>query len=460
MSRLGQYSNGLIERVSANLSGHNLAIVFAFSALGGVAVIFAFNRSVEQFVPLFDGRTFNRLEVERIEAALYGAQLEDFRFVDNRLEVAFDSRQQYVKVIKEGGVLANGFHGALSAALENSSILDSRRKTDLQHQLAIGNDAGKLLCRMSQIQNAFVQFVEEPLPGLHRRKKVTANVLVECKMGKRLTDENIHNIRSLVETIRPELSTSGITVTEFSDQKMTVHAAGDTVTEKKGLEKRVAIQQEYERHWERKIREAVDYISAARITVTAESTKATAENLTGPNKAEFRPTKLGVLINIPTSYYHRIWQAKASAAGMKANRLPTYDDLRRIRLQTEDKIASNVKTLTAAHFDSDVTVTSFADEFSSNSTIANDTTELRFVRLIGFIGVVLLVVLAFHFQSKRISKRKSAGGSIPHEPAWETGNLKVNSASTDELRRQISDVVRDDPATAARVLSDWMKKAG
>ena len=459
MSRLRQYSASLIERVNTNLSGINLAIVFVFAVLACVALIFVFSRSPDRYVTLLDGRTFSNIEIERLEAAFYDAQLENYRFVDNRLEVSFESRNQYIKLINDGAFLSNGFHEALTTAIQNSSILDSSRTTELKKQLAIGNDTGKLLCRMSEVQNAFVQFVEEPLPGLHRHKKVTASVLVECKSGKRLSDENLRSIRSLVKTIRPGLNVSGITVTEFSDQKMTVHEAGDTLTQKSEFEKKVAAQQRYERRWEQKIREAVDYVPAARITVSAETTTAPPSSKVA-DPPTFRPSKLGVLINIPTSYYHRIWHAKASEAGMKRNQRPTYDDLRRLRLQIEDKIRSNVKTLTAAHINSEVTVTSFADEIASGATSKSETANLQDWMFIGLVGVAVLVFSALHFQTKRSAKQKNEQSPVVLDSNWDAAQVKPATADTDELRRQISDVIRDDPEAAAQVLGEWMKKAG
>lgn len=203
-------------------------------------------------------------------------------------------------------------------------------------------------------------------------------------------------------------------------------------------------------------------------------------------RAPLTPRQVQAVVDVPMSYYRKIWQERNPPAAGEQAKAPTQAELDKIEVETRKRIEDTVvKLLPRPESGNDpfvpVTVTSFQDlaqaPIAGPSTIDAATTWLgsnwQTVAMI-LVGLFSLMMLRSMLQGslpapttapETSAAAASAGASHPatEDPDNEPASVKMPrrkfNSSGPTLRDELREIVKEDPDAAATVLRAWIGDA-
>jgi flagellar M-ring protein FliF len=217
---------------------------------------------------LLDGRPFSASEMTAIEAAFAQAGLNGSLVVGNRIRIPRGQKAAYLAAMADASALPADFYKYFDDAVSSENPFASNRSLELKHANAKMKELALIISRMQGIQSATVQFDEEPRPGLARSKDKTAMVAVWTS-GASLDEEQVKAIRNVVSSAYAGLDRHSITITDMTNHLTFGGPVGpDGVVE--GENYYATFKLQYERDWQRKIRDQLSMIPGVKVNVNVE----------------------------------------------------------------------------------------------------------------------------------------------------------------------------------------------
>jgi len=217
---------------------------------------------------LLDGRPFSASEMTAIEAAFAQGGLNGSLVVGNRIRIPRGQKAAYLAAMADASALPADFYKYFDDAVSSENPFASNRSLELKHANAKMKELALIISRMQGIQSATVQFDEEARPGLSRSKDKTAMVAVWTS-GASLDEEQVKAIRNVVTSAYAGLNRHSITVTDMTSHlTFGGHSGSGGVAD--GENYYASFKLQYEREWQRKIRDQLSMIPGVKVNVNVE----------------------------------------------------------------------------------------------------------------------------------------------------------------------------------------------
>ncbi|MCH7750781.1 MAG: hypothetical protein IH898_01295 [Planctomycetes bacterium] len=214
---------------------------------------------------LFNGEFLPASDIDRAEAAIAQAGLNDYERVGNRLRVPRGRKAEYLAAVAEAGALPPNFHSLLEDALDLGPFVDpetrrQRMKAAREQQLSM------IIRAMHGIEEAQVIYDMREPRGLSKTGQVTATVSVQPTPGEAIDAKRMKMIKKAVAGAIVGLTLEKVMVINLGDG--TYLGDGDVLGEFDDpyFQTRIA----YERYMKSNIEDLLSYIPGIRVRVTAE----------------------------------------------------------------------------------------------------------------------------------------------------------------------------------------------
>ncbi len=214
---------------------------------------------------LFNGEFLPASDVDRAEAAIAQAGLNDYERVGNRLRVPGGHKAEYLAAVAEAGALPPNFHSLLEDALDLGPFVDpetrrQRLKAAREQQLST------IIRAMHGIEEAQVIYDMREPRGLSKTGQVTATVSVQPTPGEAIDAKRMKMIKKAVAGAIVGLTLEKVMVVNLGDS--THLGDGDVLSDFDDpyFQTRIA----YERYMKSNIEDLLSYIPGIRVRVTAE----------------------------------------------------------------------------------------------------------------------------------------------------------------------------------------------
>jgi len=166
---------------------------------------------------LFDGRTLDESQLTRIEIALSNAALRGYERQGNRIRIPSSTKDTYYKAISEGKAVPEGMGGALEAAVNGNSFLESSQISEAKMRAGRLRDCSNTIKQMDPlIVDAFVTY-DEKREGFSGQRRQTASIAVKTLGNKPLSIEKRQGIITFVEKTFAGLKRSDIVLLSSSE---------------------------------------------------------------------------------------------------------------------------------------------------------------------------------------------------------------------------------------------------
>lgn len=198
------------------------------------------------------------------------------------------------------------------------------------------------------------------------------------------------------------------------------------------------------------------------------------------------PKKISVAVGIPDSYFKQIWQQRNPTPAGQEKPEPDPTALEKISVEETTKIRTHVarmvlspETKELAETEMNVTVTTFAHLESAPLPELGAATQAlgllgQYYQPLGLAGLALVSLLMVRSLVRTIPAGAPPGpaavtlpfdanataGDEANEPVAAANRLKRRTASGPSLQEELSEIVREDPDAAAKILKNWIGKAG
>ena len=215
---------------------------------------------------LFNGEFLPSADVDRAEAAIAQAGLNDYERVGNRLRVPRGQKADYLAAVADAGALPPNFHSLLENALDVGPFVDpntrrQRMKAAREQQLSM------IIRAMHGIENAQVIYDMREPRGLTRTAQVTATVSVQPTPGEAIDPRRMKMIKKAVAGAIVGLTPENVIVANLGDG---TYLNDDGVSSESFDDPYFQTRVAYERHKRSNIKQLLSYIPGIRVQVTAE----------------------------------------------------------------------------------------------------------------------------------------------------------------------------------------------
>lgn len=446
-------------------------------------------KSVASYEPLFSGRTFSQQEMMAVQTALGRSGLGDYRSGKAQnghatLLVPPAQRAAYIAAVVEGNALPLNFDLDLKEALNKTSPFESSAQWQARVQLAKQRELAKILCSMSEIDDASVQFDEEVNGGLRNERRVRAMVVVRPHADVDLDASRIRSIRQLVAASKAFLSPTDVTV--FDLKTGVSHPGARDLNPALVQSDEYAIRKaKHEREWAAKIKQVLGSIPGVEVATNVElGFPGSADLEMVPDYGSLHPSSITVSVGIPHSYYAKVRQASGVRLPQAA---PNAASIRRIEAETAAKVRQLVTALFPSNLapeSTKVAVATFTDlrvtESEQTRTAWIASTLRNPLAVCCMLGVAAIAVLLGygiwqdiqeHRLQLQLAEANRQGVATPVsvvafedsmdvrcEPETPIDQQAFESASG-AIHEELTQLVRDDPDAAAEMLGEWVRKA-
>ena len=452
MNRVELQISKLFRRLRGSYGPRSLLAILCVLLIGLVGWLPRWNND-QQFVY----QEFEEDQIGRLKITLDRAALDSYTIDGTKLCIPLSEVDQYYQVIDEAGI-SRRERSVMTEVVSSSNIFQPRIQQAAKIQHAIEIETEKELMRFEKIVQATVRFSESrETGGLRPNIKKTANVSVQCRKGYKLEGNLVHKIRLVVSGKDVRVPVDQITVTDPASE--IVFPAGLSTVPDFERQQQKDRQQSFEKFWSTRIKNALEFVSDAKVSVFSR-----AETFADPrDEAAGTMAKITVLVQVPKSHYVRLWKSNELT---NHGKVPTTEQLRQLQDQVKQKIQSNIHTVCAT---SNVHPTVTVEPYTDLTTYAST----GYSRLSNSTGLWIVVVFlasgalfaGLHWRTRpnhahaptssdvSESSAPAAQEELPAEPG-------SSDATAEQLRERLSDSVRRDPDSAAKILQTWMRQAG
>jgi flagellar biosynthesis/type III secretory pathway M-ring protein FliF/YscJ len=440
-------------------------------AVGGLAVRqhLAFRTP---YIAILGGQSFSDHQLGMMAKAFAQAKLTGHRIHNGRIEVAAGQEPQYLAALAECQALPRDFQSHTDAAIDQGHLLESDRERQWRIQHAREKDLALAIRAMRGIENAMVQYDEAQAPGFSRQRLVTASVAVLVSEGHVLDRRQIRTIRRLVAWAKAGLRPEDVNVTDL--RSGTAFLMDDEQQAALPLaEERRYLQLSLERDWQSKIIRVLQFVPSAQVVVSVDlppiDMSQEAETTALPD-----PARLAVSVGIPDAYLRSVLRVRQDRTG-QVTMIPEPEDLDRLRAEIEQLVRSAVQALlpAASTTQSSIAVTVFEEPRGASHWRRLDRQAwtaalMRHRTVLAIIGGLMVATAVLCWTGRKRPRVDEGDATIRIRPfapaAGNAAHRQPNDLGNDdderELRATLTDLVRDDPNHAARVLHRWIERAG
>jgi flagellar motor switch protein FliG len=470
LTRLGE---PILERLRALTTQSRMVAV----SLGLLIVIglwlLAGRTASHEFVALLDGREFTEPQMARIIAAFRKHRLEGARISGRNVEIPAAQKDFYLMAVDAENAWPAKFDAPVERALAGANPLMSWQQNRENLQRSEKQMLARIVAEMSGIENAAVQYDEIRHPGFPPRVESRAMVAVKAVGLRHLEPEEIEAIRDTVVAFKSGLQRENVTITDLNACRA---YPGCRASDASHLSARTlaAAQRAFEEEWQAKIEERLHMYPDLTIAVNAHFTQAagTAEigKRTGTDPASvMQLAQVTASIDVPKSYFVNVWRQRHGHSGRDVLRA---EQIQEIEAEVFSTIARAVSAMLPSpapgwQTSDQVLVTSHDDLLPEPGPASRVPQSLlgigsAVIALIVAAGGVLGVLLVFRRRAARRKSNPDRDAAAPPSGAPDRPLLTVFSApsppSPAELQRQLTKLVRQDPAAVAEALKSWLNR--
>lgn len=416
------------------------------------------------YVALLDGREFSEPQIARLSAAFRKHRLEGARITGRIVEIPAAQQDIYLMAVDAENAWPAKFDAPVERALAEANPLMPWQQNRESLQRGEKQMLARIVSEMSGIENAAVQYDEIRHPGFPPRVESRAMVAVKAVGLRHLEIDEVEAIRDTVVAFKSGLQRENVTITDlnacraYPGNRMPISACASTRT--LALTRRAV-----EDQWRTKIEQRLHMYPDVTVSVNAHFP----EGSDAESAALTRPVALSASIDVPRSYFQRVWHQRYGAGTAPP------DQIQRIEQEISDTISRAVHAMlppSASPWKTDHRVTVIShDPIGSDPfrlTDAPSSTPAPWLILVGAVlatGVILLSVYVLVHRTAARRNRPSVnahgstdGHSNRFQTAWDDRERR-SAASLPELQRQVDRLVHEDPAIAAQVIKQWMNRA-
>ncbi len=435
---------------------------------------------------LLGGATFSPPQIVRMESAWAIAGLGDYRIVDGKVQIPVQLRAKYLSALVAAHAMPQSLTADVTQAFDQLSVLESPAQRQARLELAKDHELGSYLKSMSGIEDASVRFDEAKSTGLRSQSTVKAMVVIRPSEGAVLRPDKIHTIRVLVASSRVGLSPEDVTVTDLGSGHAYRGPLADAVRE-------VAAsalpdwERDHEFEWEKKI---------SRILAAVPGSQVEADVRLRSDGIALQQVKISV--SIPDAYVRQYWNSQLQTGHVSA-RNPTADELGKAETDICEKVTQLIQKLSpqsdnasSTMFASPVPTTTVEVAISKLSpTSAGFDLRQKFnwqepnAMVAVFIVIMALGALLIFVGFLRDITRGGDGGKLATpstKAALKKGDAKLHEevatlssggvwpldgslpdgaleGNPDEIQKELTNLMRDNPKAAADLLRRWAQEA-
>lgn len=235
---------------------------------------------------------------------------------------------------------------------------------------------------------------------------------------------------------------------------------------------------------------ALSQSSAAGNKSAEEQSTAERQNVVGQSVQKIAmhpltPKKISVAVGIPDSYFKQVWHQRNPTPAGEEKPEPDAAALEKISVEETTKIRGHVARMILApeakelaETEMNVTVTAFAHlEQPALPELGAATQALGLLgqhyQSLGLAGLALVSLLMVRSLVRSLPApaalaptatlpfdQNQPAGNDAGEPAAVANRLKRHNASGPSMQEELTEIVREDPDAAAKILKSWIGKAG
>jgi|GEM_PF-3500645 len=429
---------------------------------------------------LLSGRSFSRDELTRIESAFAKKNLSNYRVDEGQVRVPHAQQAQYLAALADADALPSNIEDELlktdqevSPWLTSQQLGESQRKSTQAY-------LSRIIREMDGISKAYVLLDSKKPQGLKRESQTTASVSVESDNGRPLDKHRIPQIRHLVASAVAGLDPTHVTVVDLNGPNFSAAGSG-TGVEGHYLERMTAFQEYYRQA----VLDVLAYIPEATAVVNVELDQSPHDSRGSPlappprpgepgaDNAVFRPDfsahsesrgytpdRITVSISIPRTWYEQLWQQRNPSEQGQAVRKPSNLEVSMLAQDENAKLRAAVAQVIPGCTDPTTAAQRISVNWFERLTPVSDVRPAPgalawLAPYSGAIGIVSMLVagvliLGPMFRSKPKDEPGPAGPRLG----------VIGAETTAAVRAELAQMVESDPAAAARILRDWLGKAG
>jgi flagellar M-ring protein FliF len=241
---------------------------------------------------LFGGQFLTDGQINRIEAAMAQAGLNDYQRDGNRIMVPRGLRASYLAAVADGDALPPNFHTYLESALDQGGPWESAEATRERLKIARQQMLSEIIRHMSWVQDAVVLYDEQQPRGLRRDKQVTASVSVTPLPGEALDPRRARELQKLVAHAVVGMRAEDVVITSMGGNGM----GGDGAVYAEAFDNEYyQVRVAYEQYKRNSILNALRDIPGVRVEVSAELDDTVSETV-----QNLKPDKQGTALKTLT----------------------------------------------------------------------------------------------------------------------------------------------------------------
>lgn len=234
-----------------------------------VSLVWLFNvRTAGPDGYLLGGYAFPPGDMPAVQGALAKKGL-NFEVEGQLIRIPNARKAEYIAALADADVLPSDSLNYMAQMVKDTSLFASSKTQEQAWRVARSRTLSDTIRRMSGIESAQV-FVDEQKPrGFNRQEIFTASVNVKPLGSRPLEEEQVRSIRKLVAGAVAGLTPEKVTVVDsntgrnWSDSTSGGLGSGSD-------DEYISRMREYQRHYERAIRETLAYVPGVTVTVNVE----------------------------------------------------------------------------------------------------------------------------------------------------------------------------------------------
>lgn len=413
-----------------------------------------------EYASLLDGQQLSAPQMARMVAAFQKHGLQDLQLGTHEILIPRHQKEAYLVALDREQAWPADLDASVDQALTNTHLLMPWQQSRENLRRGEKQMLSRVVQEMNGIASAVVQYDEVPQPGFPPRSEVRAMVAVRAVGQRHLDEEEIEAIRDTVVAFKGGLERRDVTITDLNACR--AYPGTSAPASYTAGRSRAAIRRAVEEEFRTRIEQRLAMYPGILVTVNARFSEpeVVAEQATDSWAADaLRPDLLSVAIDVPRSYFRKVWRQRY---GGGLNSSPPHHELEQIEQEVTATIERAVTALLPPlpperSVASQVTVTTHEPVGMPRADLAlppegfGGLAWMPWLPLLGFAAAALgLSVLLY--QRLRAVSPGPANEPSAKDDATET-------AALNGLHEQLAHVVKRDPAAAADVLKQWLKRA-
>jgi flagellar M-ring protein FliF len=212
MDFLNQYTSQLRDLFASMTPGARITSGLLLAVvLVSIALLFQQGTSTpDEF--LFGGEPLSMSELNRMDAALAEAQLNNYKVESNRIRVPRGQKDKYIAAIASAGAMPRDFATIMADSLAKAGPLESRQQWLQRTKSARESQLSHIIGLYDWVEYATVMYEIEEHRGLRLNNRAAANVFIMPKAGESLDANRIRNLQKFVAGWHPSLQPDDVIV--------------------------------------------------------------------------------------------------------------------------------------------------------------------------------------------------------------------------------------------------------